>query len=50
MFPTVWEYFKVGTTNNPLSTGTFYKIRVDKSGIFKITNSFYRITELTLLL
>ncbi|MFC3161171.1 hypothetical protein ACFOEQ_24470 [Chryseobacterium arachidis] len=31
---------KVGTTNNPLSTGNFYKIRVDKSGIFKITKQF----------
>lgn len=31
---------KLGTTNNPLSTGTFYKIRVDKSGIFKITKQF----------
>ncbi|SIT19593.1 type IX secretion system sortase PorU [Chryseobacterium gambrini] len=31
---------KLGTTNNPLSSGTFYKIRVDKSGIFKITRQF----------
>ncbi|WP_034761316.1 type IX secretion system sortase PorU [Chryseobacterium gregarium] len=31
---------KVGTVNNPLSTGNFYKIRVDKSGIFKITRQF----------
>ncbi|ANF51855.1 hypothetical protein A0O34_15645 [Chryseobacterium glaciei] len=31
---------KVGTTNNPLSTGGFYKIKVDKSGIFKITRQF----------
>ena len=31
---------KVGTANNPLSTGNFYKIRVDKSGIFKITRQF----------
>ena len=31
---------KVGTTNNPLSAGNFYKIKVDKSGIFKITRQF----------
>lgn len=31
---------KVGSTNNPLSSGNFYKIRVDKSGIFKITAQF----------
>ncbi len=31
---------KVGTTNNPLSSGNFYKIKVDKSGIFKITKQF----------
>src|SRR5690606_28344598 len=31
---------KVGTTNNPLNTGNFYKIKVDKSGIFKITKEF----------
>ncbi|MDQ0593280.1 hypothetical protein QFZ37_001649 [Chryseobacterium ginsenosidimutans] len=31
---------KVGTTNNPLLTGNFYKIRVDKSGIFKVTKQF----------
>ncbi|WP_312901290.1 type IX secretion system sortase PorU [Chryseobacterium taichungense] len=31
---------KVGTTVNPLSTGNFYKIKVDKSGIFKITKQF----------
>ncbi|WP_295201269.1 type IX secretion system sortase PorU [uncultured Chryseobacterium sp.] len=31
---------KVGTTNNPLSSGNFYKIKVDKSGIFKITSQF----------
>ncbi|WP_456298824.1 type IX secretion system sortase PorU [Chryseobacterium fluminis] len=31
---------KVGTTNNPLSSGNFYKIKVDKSGIFKITAQF----------
>lgn len=33
---------KVGTTTNPLSSGTFYKIKVDKSGIFKITSQFLR--------
>lgn len=33
---------KVGTTANPLSAGGFYKIRVDKSGIFKITAQFLR--------
>lgn len=33
---------KVGTTQNPLSSGTFYKIKVDKSGIFKITSQFLR--------
>ncbi|KQT33100.1 hypothetical protein ASG22_17930 [Chryseobacterium sp. Leaf405] len=33
---------KVGTANNPLSTGAFYKIKVDKSGIFKITAQFLR--------
>ncbi|MBT2620441.1 MULTISPECIES: type IX secretion system sortase PorU [Chryseobacterium] len=33
---------KVGTNNNPLSSGTFYKIKVDKSGIFKITTQFLR--------
>lgn len=31
---------KAGTTENPLKNGTFYKIKVDKSGIFKITSSF----------
>jgi len=31
---------KVGSTANPLSTGNFYKIKVDKSGIFKITKQF----------
>jgi hypothetical protein len=31
---------KVGTTTNPLSAGNFYKIKVDKSGIFKITRQF----------
>ncbi|MEC5394247.1 type IX secretion system sortase PorU [Bergeyella sp. RCAD1439] len=32
----------IGTTENPLKNGTFYKIRVDKSGIFKITPQFLR--------
>lgn len=36
--PTYGE--KVGTTNNPLSAGTFHKIKVDRSGIFKITKDF----------
>ncbi len=31
---------KYGTTNNPLDAGNFYKIKVDKSGIFKITKQF----------
>lgn len=31
-----------GTTDNPLKTGTFYKIKVDKSGIFKITSQFLK--------
>lgn len=31
---------KVGTTINPLSSGDFYKIKVDKSGVFKITAQF----------
>ena len=31
---------KVGTTNNPLVNGTFHKIKVNKSGIFKITKDF----------
>lgn len=30
------------TTDNPLKTGNFYKIKVDKSGIFKITTKFLR--------
>ncbi|MCX8523986.1 type IX secretion system sortase PorU [Chryseobacterium formosus] len=33
---------KVGTTQNPLSSGGFYKIKVDKSGVFKITSQFLR--------
>lgn len=32
----------IGTTENPLSSGTFYKIKVDKSGIFKITTKFLK--------
>ncbi len=32
----------IGTTENPLKSGTFYKIKVDKSGIFKITTQFLR--------
>lgn len=31
---------KVGTPNNPLVSGSFHKIKVDKSGIFKITKDF----------
>ncbi len=31
---------KYGSSNNPLKSGTFYKIKVDKSGIFKITKQF----------
>lgn len=30
----------LGTTENPLNSGTFYKIKVDKSGIFKINKKF----------
>jgi len=33
---------KVGSTANPLGSGAFYKIKVDKSGIFKITAQFLR--------
>lgn len=33
---------KVGTMGNPLSSGNFYKIKVDKSGIFKITAQFLK--------
>ncbi|MEN4761748.1 type IX secretion system sortase PorU [Chryseobacterium sp. C39-AII1] len=33
---------KVGTTANPLASGGFYKIKVDKSGIFKITTQFLK--------
>lgn len=31
---------KLGTTENPLNNGTFYKIKVDKSGLFKIDKKF----------
>lgn len=31
---------KVGTTANPLASGDFYKIKIDKSGVFKITSQF----------
>ncbi len=31
---------KYGTSENPLKSGTFYKIKVDKSGVFKITKQF----------
>ncbi|RST29162.1 type IX secretion system sortase PorU [Chryseobacterium lacus] len=31
---------KIGSTDNPLASGNFYKIKVDKSGIFKITKDF----------
>ncbi len=31
---------KSGTTDNPLKSGNFYKIKVDKTGIFKITSKF----------
>lgn len=33
---------KSGTTENPLKSGSFYKIKVDKSGVFKITAKFLR--------
>ncbi|WP_226064338.1 type IX secretion system sortase PorU [Kaistella polysaccharea] len=33
------KYF---SSENPLKSGTFYKIKVDKSGIFKITSKFLR--------
>ncbi|WP_326984616.1 type IX secretion system sortase PorU [Chryseobacterium sp. MYb264] len=33
---------KVGSTSNPLASGGFYKIKVDKSGIFKITTQFLK--------
>lgn len=31
---------KMGTAENPLKSGTFFKIKVDKSGVFKITKKF----------
>lgn len=31
---------RYGTTENPLKSGNFYKIKADKSGIFKITKQF----------
>lgn len=37
---------KVGTTNNPLNTGNFYKIKVDRSGIFRITKDFLQANGL----
>lgn len=33
---------KIGTPENPLKEGTFYKIKVDQSGVFKITSKFLR--------
>ncbi len=33
---------KIGTAGNPLASGSFYKIKVDKSGIFKITSQFLK--------
>lgn len=33
---------RIGTSDNPLKSGTFYKIKVDKSGVFKITTKFLR--------
>ena len=33
---------KLFTTENPLQSGTFYKIKVDKSGVFKITTKFLK--------
>ena len=32
----------IGSTENPLKSGNFYKIKVDKSGVFKITTKFLR--------
>lgn len=31
---------RLGSSENPLASGTFYKIKVDKSGVFKITKKF----------
>lgn len=33
---------RLGTTDNPLKSGTFYKIKVDRSGVFKISSQFLR--------
>ncbi|MGZ5285366.1 MAG: type IX secretion system sortase PorU, long form, partial [Kaistella sp.] len=33
---------KTGSTENPLKSGNFYKIKVDTSGVFKITAKFLR--------
>ena len=33
---------KLGSTDNPLKSGNFYKIKIDKSGVFKITTKFLR--------
>lgn len=32
----------IGTSENPLKSGNFYKIKIDKSGVFKITAKFLR--------
>lgn len=40
--PAARGYVQLGSTENPLKNGTFYKIKVDKSGIFKITADFLR--------
>ncbi|MDF2553274.1 MAG: hypothetical protein K0R77_2549 [Chryseobacterium sp.] len=40
--PSNFSAQKVGSTANPLANGGFYKIKVDKSGIFKITAQFLR--------
>lgn len=37
----------LGTSDNPLKSGTFYKIRVDKSGVFKITTQLLRSMGIT---
>ncbi|MDR2205918.1 MAG: type IX secretion system sortase PorU [Flavobacteriaceae bacterium] len=34
------QALNIGTTDNPLKSGSFYKIKVDKSGVFKITTEF----------
>lgn len=34
------NFYSSETKENPLKTGTFYKIKVDKSGVFKITKKF----------